>query len=127
MAKKTSKVTTTGSKKQDKAVFQMRLRRDLHERLTEEAKAAGCSLNELIQGICEGVVPKLMRGWAERDQAGIVVVKERYGCISFGEAGVMRRDEDRKEEYDETGSDPGPKLKEGEVWFKLGFHSVVAY
>ena len=27
--------------------------------------------NELIQGICEGAIPKIVRGWAERDGAGI--------------------------------------------------------
>ena len=94
-----------------KVSLQLRLEAELHERLRKTAEEAGISLNQLIQGICWGVVDKVVQGEAKRSPDGFVHWEMRKKCLFFGCPGSFN---------DPDGRDPTPEYL-GEYWFGLDF------
>ena len=134
MAKKrAARKTATSDHVSDdgKVAFQVRFDADLHGQLKELVEKADLSLNQLIQGMCRGLIEHAGAGRAVVNQdSGFISVRYESKCVYFGSPGEHN---DMPEElwdayHEQHGRYPEPFSK-GWVWFGLDFseRGVVSY
>lgn len=89
-----------------RVAFQVRFDHELHRKLKMYASAAGISLNQLVQGLCQGCVSRIQLGEVVRetpdDEWNMRLSKKCLTIVDFPE--------------DHPYGD-----KSGHVWFKLDF------
>lgn len=140
MGKKTAK--KQGIEEPTKAAFQVRLDRDLYEKLSQASEESGASLNQIIQGICRAAMEAYLPGKPVIDEGQVKVVKHQ-GCLFFGRPANwdLKQAKDRAtakaiEDYGEpTDADDVQRIEElaaqhlqkrgkhdpGAIWFWLDF------
>jgi len=101
--------------------FQVRFDADLHARLKREAEKADISLNQLIQGICRGVLDYLHQGEAEETKAGFVVSRPQKRCLFIGRPGISEYEPDEAMEYRLVYREDPPPPDDGILLFSLDF------
>ena len=66
-----------------KAAFQVRLDRDLYDKLSQASEESSASLNQIIQGICRAAMEAYSPGRPVIEEGEVKVVKQA-GCLFFG-------------------------------------------
>lgn len=118
--KKASKATaSSGGTTSVKAVFQLRLDANIHQRLAEAAEEAEISLNQLIGGILDWASKNIQQG-EPFESDGFWQARPQAGCVFFGRPGHRLTEAERRELKAHLGEDPGNADK-GEKIFWLDF------
>ena len=119
MAKRQS-VEEHASDEEGKVPVQVRLDTELHEKLKRVAEEANISMNQLVNGMCWGLIDKAVQGEAKQVSSGLVTVEKRRKCLFFGEPGVSHSPRERAE-IEAEGYGAPLDDRNGDVWFKLDF------
>lgn len=134
MAKKraTRKTPATEQAADDgKVAFQVRFDSELHAQLKGLAEQADLSLNQLIQGMCRGLVEHGRVGRAVvQKESGFVSVRPESRCVYFGTPGIPSNvPEAAYPDYVHRHDEEPEPVKKGWVWFGLDFseRGVVSY
>jgi len=132
MAKKrvTRKTDSPPVPEDGKVAFQVRLDADLHGRMREIAEKAGISLNQLLQGMCRGLIDHAHVGEGRRLKDGFHALRHTPKCVFFGQPGTPSDvPEEFYEDYREKHGQYPEALDKGWGWFGLDFteRGVVSY
>jgi hypothetical protein len=100
MAKR-KKAKGTAASGGEKIAFQMRFDRDLYTEVVGLAETTGISVNQLVQGICRGVIEQRHVGrWERAKLPGgdmLHTVSVGKGCVWFGVEGTQEDGETKDE------------------------------
>ena len=119
MAKRKN-VEEQASDEEGKVPVQVRLDAELHEKLKRVAEEANISMNQLVNGMCWGLIGKSVQGEATKHSSGFVAVEKRKKCLFFGEPGYSLTPRERAD-IEAEGHGAQIDDRDGEVWFKLDF------
>lgn len=91
----------------DRVAFQVRLKNEVHAKIAAEAKAAGVSLNQLIESLLEGCAASIVRGRPVTHN-GVIAKDEVPGHLFIGRTGLRFVRVAANEDEADSGMFPDP-------------------
>lgn len=107
----------------EKVPVQIRFDPELHQSLTKAAESLDISINQLVNAVLWGTIPRLILGEAvikTIDGRGFVSSARRRKCAFFGKGGSYKGSPE-EQHFRESAGQPLEVEEYGECWFGVDF------
>jgi hypothetical protein len=122
--KKPQRITPPRQLNENKARLDMRIDKEVVEKIQKIAEEASISTNQLVQGILRWAVEKAIVGEPTRGDDKLLINKKQAGCIWFGTVRHYLTEDDKEcemHEAIENGTKPNFEPRDGQLIFALDF------